>query len=158
MNSPYGVLATSYQGQPFAHVNIFAYDPNDHAIYIHNAEHGRTPHNISIDERVCFTAAEMGRLLPAKSAQNFSVEYSSVVIFGSAEIITELDPLLHGLQLLLNKYFPEHKPGKDYANLDQSQLDGVIIIKINILEWSAKQKIAPNDFPGAFSFQEIGNE
>ena len=154
-NSSFGFLATSYQGQPFAHVNIFAYDPDDHAIYLHNAEQGRTPHNISIDERVCFTVAEMGRLLPAKSARNFSVEYSSVVIFGTAEIITDPDQLLHGLQLLLIKYFPDYEAGKDYPQLDLSQLEGVIVIKINILEWSAKQKMATDDFPGAFYFHEI---
>ena len=37
---------------------------------------------------MCFSAAEMGRLLPADTALEFSVEYASVIAFGKARLVT----------------------------------------------------------------------
>jgi len=151
-NSPYGVVATVYQGQPFAQSNIFAYDSEQHAVYLHNSEHGRTPDNIRTNKRVCFTTSQIGRLLPAKKACNFSVEYASVVIFGTANIIQDPDEKVLGLNHLMNKYFTNFEAGKDYPFIEQEQLKGTAVIRIDILEWSAKCNQAAPDFPGAFHF------
>ncbi|NJK79079.1 MAG: pyridoxamine 5'-phosphate oxidase family protein, partial [Chloroflexaceae bacterium] len=47
-----------------------------------------------------------GRLLPADVALEFSVEYSGVMVFGSATIVQDEAEASHALQLLLDKYFP----------------------------------------------------
>ena len=65
----FGVLATSVQDQPFVNINLFAYDPEKRAVYLHHASRGRTMENLRRNRRVCFTAAEMGRLLPAAQAR-----------------------------------------------------------------------------------------
>ena len=76
--APVGVLATASDGQPFINSNLFVYDQAAHAIYLHTARTGRTRTNVEANERVCFHAFEMGRLLPADTALEFSVEYGGV--------------------------------------------------------------------------------
>jgi len=148
--SPFGVLGTADSDQPFLNSKLFVYDEVTNAIYLHGAPQGRTPDNIRANDRVCFTVSEMGRLLPADEACEFSVEYASVVVFGRAQILSELDDMIYGLQLLLDKYFPDHLPGNHYPTLDSKQVTGAAVYRITVESWSGKQKQAPPDFPGAF--------
>jgi nitroimidazol reductase NimA-like FMN-containing flavoprotein (pyridoxamine 5'-phosphate oxidase superfamily) len=151
--APHGVLATDSDGQPFMNPNLFAYDPTPHALYLHTSDEGRTFRNVQVNPRVCFTAYEMGRLLPSpeRTGRGFSVEYSSVVVFGRAVILTDPSEMLAGLRLLMEKYFPHLQAGQDYQPLQVDELHGTAVYRIEIESWSAKRKSAPEDFPGAFS-------
>jgi nitroimidazol reductase NimA-like FMN-containing flavoprotein (pyridoxamine 5'-phosphate oxidase superfamily) len=150
--APWGVLATSYEGQPYVNSNLFAFDEIAHAIYLHTAREGRTRANVEQDGRVCFTMGEMGRLLPADTALAFSVEYASVVVFGQATLVTDAVEARHGLQLLLDKYFPHLEPDQDYRPITDGELAQTAVYRIQIEAWSAKKKEAPADFPGAFFY------
>lgn len=151
--TPIGMLAMAADGQPFVNVNLFAYDRERHAVYIHHAAEGRMVETLRLNPRVCFTAAEMGRLLPAPRSRGFSVEYASVVIFGTAAEAVETGEMLHGLRLVMAKYAAHLAPGADYAVLSEDELNGVSVFRIDIAAWSAKRKVAPEDFPGAYRFQ-----
>jgi nitroimidazol reductase NimA-like FMN-containing flavoprotein (pyridoxamine 5'-phosphate oxidase superfamily) len=50
---------------------------------------GRVRANIERHDRVCFEASEAGRFLPSNVALEFSVQYASVVAFGTARIIKD---------------------------------------------------------------------
>jgi nitroimidazol reductase NimA-like FMN-containing flavoprotein (pyridoxamine 5'-phosphate oxidase superfamily) len=151
-HAPWGVLATSYEGQPYVNSNLFAFDEAVHAIYLHTAREGRTRTNVERDGRVCFTVGEMGRLLPADTALAFSVEYASVVVFGQATLVMGEVEARHGLQLLLDKYFPHLRPDRDYRPITDGELAQTAVYRIQIEAWSAKKKEAAADFPGAFLY------
>lgn len=150
--SPIGVLAMSADGQPIVNINLFAYDPRRRAVYIHHASEGRMVETLRANSRVCFTAAEMGRLLPAPRSRGFSVEYASVVVYGTAVEAADPQEMLHGLRLIMAKYAAHLAPGEDYAVLGEDELHGVRVYRIDIAAWSAKRKQAPEDFPGAYRF------
>lgn len=145
-----GTLATVKDEQPFLVTLLFVYDPSRHAIYIHKGKRGRAQDNLSENPRVCFTVAEMGRLLPAVTALNFSVEYQSVVVFGSAVPVEDPVEAEQSLQALLDKYFSHLKPGIDYRPITPTELDATAVYRIDIEEWSGKRKQVDEDFPGAF--------
>jgi nitroimidazol reductase NimA-like FMN-containing flavoprotein (pyridoxamine 5'-phosphate oxidase superfamily) len=149
---PFGMIATEYEGQPFLKPTSFVYDEAEHAIYIHGALVGRMRTNIELNPRVSFCVAEMGRLLPADTAMEVGVEYSSVVVFGKAEILKDADQARHGLQLLLDRYFPHLKPRIDYREILPEELDITAVYRIKIDSWSGKEEHARPDFPGAFSY------
>jgi hypothetical protein len=153
--APFGILATSLHDQPYAHSNLFAYDPQERVIYLHSAAEGRTIDNVRQNPKVCFTVAKMGRLLPKPQARNFSVEYGSVVVFGVARLVEEPEEMLHGLRLLMEKYAPHLQPGTDYSPLSEAELEGVAVYRIEIAGWSAKRKQAEQDFPGAYDFADV---
>src|SRR5262245_59075884 len=157
--APVGALATSQGGQPFLNTNLYVYDEAAHAIYMHTAKVGRTRDNIEGgqnhdgEERVCFSVMEMGRLLPTWEALEFSVEYSGVVIFGRAQIVEDKAEARHGLQILLDKYAPLLRPGRDYRAIADDELGRTSVYRIRIDSWSGKRETAPGDYPGAYPYQ-----
>jgi nitroimidazol reductase NimA-like FMN-containing flavoprotein (pyridoxamine 5'-phosphate oxidase superfamily) len=102
--------------------------------------------------KVCFTISEIGRLLPAAEALEFSVEYTGVVVFGRGQVINDLTEAKHGLQQILDKYAPHLKPGQDYRPIVEEELKRTAVFRIAIEEWSGKKKEVPPDFPGAFYY------
>jgi uncharacterized protein len=135
-----GVLATVFEGQPFLNTNLFVYDREAHAIYLHTARKGRTRTNIELEPRVCFSVSEMGRLLPADVALEFSVEYRSVVVFGRASIVASEREATAALQMLLDKYFGHLQPGIDYRPPVPEELVRTTVIRVDIDSWSGKKK------------------
>lgn len=152
--APYGVLATVHEGQPFANQNIFVYDEPANAIYLHTARVGRTRANVEGAAKVCFSVSEMGRLLPADVALEFSVEYKGVIVFGQATVIEDEAEATEALQLLLDKYFPHLQAGVDYRPPVAEELKRTSVYRIDIEQWSGKQKQVAEDFPGAFFYGE----
>jgi nitroimidazol reductase NimA-like FMN-containing flavoprotein (pyridoxamine 5'-phosphate oxidase superfamily) len=153
--APFGTLATARDGQPFVNMNIFVYDESANAIYLHTARAGRTRSNVEAEERVCFGVSEMGRLLPAPTALHFSVEYAGVVVFGRAKIVEDEAEAERALQQLLDKYAPHLRPGRDYRPIQPEELAVTAVYRIDIEEWSGKQKVAPADHPGAFLYGQV---
>lgn len=150
--APFGVLATANNGQPFISINLFVFDETARAIYLHTARTGRTRANIESNERICFSVGEMGRLLPGKTAMEMSIEYGSVVLFGRASVILDPTEATHALQLLVDKYFPHLRPGRDYHPITIEELERTSVYRIQIEEWSGKRKQAADEFPGAFTY------
>ncbi len=153
---PFGMIATDYEGQPFIKPTSFAYDEDENAIYIHGALAGRMRTNLELNPRVSFSIAEMGRLLPADTAKEVGVEYASVVVFGSMEVVSDADEARHGLQLLLDRYFPHLKPGTDYQPIMPRDLETTAVYRIKIDLWSGKEEHARPDYPGAFNYPVAG--
>jgi nitroimidazol reductase NimA-like FMN-containing flavoprotein (pyridoxamine 5'-phosphate oxidase superfamily) len=150
--APYGVLATATGYQPFLNANTFVYDDGAHAIYMHTAREGRTPANIKANPHVCFMVSEMGRLLPAEKAMEFSCEYAGVIVFGRAELIQNEEEARRALQMLLDKYFPHLRLGDHYRPASRDELDVTAVFRIRIEQWSGKQKREAARFPGAFPY------
>jgi nitroimidazol reductase NimA-like FMN-containing flavoprotein (pyridoxamine 5'-phosphate oxidase superfamily) len=148
----YGVLGTSSAEQPFLTSLIYVYDEAEQAIYLHSAIQGRARSNVLANPNVCFTVSEIGRFLPAEVALEFSVEYSSVVIFGQCSVVSSNEEARNALQKHLDKYFPHLKASQDYRPITEDELRKTSVLKISIEEWSGKKKSEASDFPGAFHF------
>jgi nitroimidazol reductase NimA-like FMN-containing flavoprotein (pyridoxamine 5'-phosphate oxidase superfamily) len=149
-----GVLATVDDGQPFINSNLYVYDDARDCIYMHTAKHGRTRTNLDQPEaRVCFSIMEIGRLLPAPTAKNFSVEYAGVVVFGTGCVIEDPDEAKHALQILMDKYAAHLTVDSDYAAPTYDDLKTTAVYRINIESWSGKKKEVADDFPGAYWYQ-----
>lgn len=139
----HGVLATADDGQPFAYPRLYVYDePADRnaygAIYIHGAKAGRTWSNLQANPRVCFNIAEMGELLAAKKASEFNVNFASVVVFAEMYVVEDRAEAERGLQLLLDKYFPQHRPGRDYEPISEADIQKTAVYRLDIMSWSGK--------------------
>ena len=151
----FGTMATAKGDQPFLVTRNFAYDETAHAIYMHGAKKGRTHDKAMEAPRVCFSASEAGRLLPAKRAMNLGTEFGGVVAFGRLHLVDDAAEARHGLQLLCSKYFPHLEPGVDYETTTEADLKVTAVLRIDIESWSGKEKKAPEDFPGAFYFHDV---
>ena len=155
--APWGVLTTRGEGRIFPNANLFVYDPEAHALFLHTARVGRSRTNLEGPEgaSVSFVAATVGRLLPAAEALEFSVEYASVVVFGRGRVVEDPDDARRALQLLLDKYAPHLEPGRDYRPITDAELKRTTVYRVDVEAWSGKEKAADPDFAGAFRLPEL---
>lgn len=137
-----GFLATVDGNQPFVTPYSFWFD-GDH-IYFHGAKKGRSKEIMQQNPRVCFTVAERGRYLPARRAMDFSVEYASVMAFGTGRMVEAQEEQLYALQGLMDKYFPHLKPEKDYDPIIKKDLRPTGVYAVDIETMSGKRKAEPD--------------
>lgn len=149
-----GTLALTHDGQPFVNTNLFYYDEAAHCIYVHTARVGRTRAVVEVSPRVCFSVMEMGRLLPAPEALEFSVEYAGVTMFGAAHVVTDEAEATDALQKLLDKYAPHLTAGEDYRPPIPEEVTRTTVMRVDIEAWSGKKKEVPLDFAGAFWYDD----
>jgi hypothetical protein len=55
--------------------------------------------------------------------------------------------------MLLDKYAPHLRPGRDYRPITDDELARTSVYQIDIDLWSGKRETAPEDYPGAFTYQ-----
>lgn len=148
-----GRLATVHDGRPFLNANLFVYDADRRAIYLHTARRGRTRDNVEAAHPApaCFEISEMGRILPAEEALEFSVEYAGVVVFGDIAIVDDEGEAERALQALLDKAAPHLRPGRDYRAIQPDELRRTSVYRLDVRSWSGKRKVVDDAFPGAFA-------
>ena len=136
----YGVLATCKDGQPFTVARNFAYDPERHAIFFHGARKGHTFETVGEGTLANLNVSEMGEWILAERAMNFGVKYKGVVVFGTLRVEDDPDEQKRGLQLLMDKHFPELKPDVDYEATTDVDLKVTAVLRLDVESWSGKEK------------------
>lgn len=149
-----GTLATLHGDQPFVNTNLFVYDESAHSIILHTARVGRTRANVEQHNKVCFSVMELGRLLPAPEALEFSAEYAGMVAFGTMRIVSDEAEALAALQLLMDKYAPHLRAGRNYRPPVPEEISRTSVFRIAIESWSAKKKEVDEGFAGAYFYSE----
>ena len=137
-----GHIATSVDGQPFINTSTFWYDEAGHQIVFHSNIAGRIRSNIEYNPKVSFEASELGQMLPSNVALEFSLQYRSVVAFGTARVVTDPEEMRRLLYGLIGKYFPALKAGQEYREIDEKELRATSVYVIKIEEWSGKENWA----------------
>jgi len=134
-----GHIATRWDDQPFVTPILFWYDAQRHEIYFHTNITGRLRANIERNEKVCFEASRMGRLLPANTALEFGLQYESAVAFGRGRLLDDAEEAGRALYRLIEKYFPGMKPGVEYRPITDQELKRTAVYAIAIESWSGKR-------------------
>lgn len=154
--APVGTLAVPLDdAPPHLNSNLFAFDEDGPTIWVHTARTGALRDALSEPRPVSFTVFEMGRMLPADEALEFSVEYSGVVVRGTGRLVTEVERKEAGLQRILDKYAPHLRPGRDYRPIVTEELKRTAVYRIDVESWSGKEKKADDDFAGAYRYRDV---
>jgi nitroimidazol reductase NimA-like FMN-containing flavoprotein (pyridoxamine 5'-phosphate oxidase superfamily) len=134
-----GHIASSRDGQPFLNPSTFWFDEQNYQIVFHSNVVGRVRSNIETNPRLCFEASELGKMLPSNVALEFSLQFRSVIVFGTARLITDPDEARRVLYALIHKYFPLMEPGREFREITDKELRATSIYAIQIEEWSGKE-------------------
>lgn len=134
-----GHIASTRGRQPFLNPSTFWFDEENHQIVFHSNVTGRIRSNIESNSRVCFEASELGNLLPSNVALEFSLQYRSVIVFGTASLITDMGEARRVMHGLIHKYFPKMTPGKEFREITDKELKRTSVYAIRIEEWSGKE-------------------
>ena len=134
-----GHIASAREGRPFVNPTTFWFDEANHQIIFHSNISGRVRSNIESNPRVCFEASELGKMLPANIALEFSLQFRSVIVFGSARLLTDPEEARRVLNGLIHKYFPAMTAGKEFRQITDKELKRTSVYAIRIEDWSGKE-------------------
>jgi len=152
--APYATIGMNGEDFPHLNMNVFYYDRVERAIYFHTAKEGATRMRVGHGTKVTFTVSSMGRLLPAKTATQMSVEYRSVMVQGEISIVDDANLSQVKMSRFVGKYFPHLKAGSDYEVISMEEISSITVYRIAIAAWVGKRKKERDDFPGAFLFSQ----
>lgn len=130
-----GRLATNGpEGYPYVVPVHYVYSHGK--LYIHGLPKGQKLDNIAADSRVGFEIDEMLGLQyeGVEDPCDVNTEYNSVIITGSARLLTEAEDKRKALGWIVAKYTP-HLAGKE---LPDNMVKGTAVIEIEILECTGK--------------------
>jgi nitroimidazol reductase NimA-like FMN-containing flavoprotein (pyridoxamine 5'-phosphate oxidase superfamily) len=134
-----GHVASARDGQPFLNPSTFWFDEEQHQIIFHSNLSGRIRSNIEANPNVCFEASELGKLLPSNVALEFSLQFRSVTVFGTARLVSNPEEVRRVLYGLIHKYFPAMNPGKDFRQITDKELARTSVYAVQIEGWSGKE-------------------
>lgn len=126
-------------GQPF--VIPTAYGRVGDRLYIHGSPASRMLRSLQNSVEVCVTVTLLDGLVLARSAFHHSMNYRSVVIFGTATTVEDADQKLEAL-----KAFTEHVvPGRwtEVRQPNRQELQGTLVLSLPLTEASAKVRTGP---------------
>lgn len=127
------------EGQPF--VIPTAYGRVDDQLYIHGSPASRMLRSLQTQIEVCVTVTLLDGLVLARSAFHHSMNYRSVVIFGSARTVTDPDEKWQAL-----KAFTEHVVPQRWSEVrppTPQELKGTLVLALPLTEASAKIRTGP---------------
>ncbi len=150
--APYAIAGVNGDEYPHLHMNTFYFDKDERAIYMHTAREGATRMRVGTGAKVTFTISSMGRLLPARTATQMSVEYRSVMIHGRISIVEDQELSRDKMSKFVQKYFAHLMAGTDYEPISAEEIADITVYRITIDSWIGKRKRERDDFPGAFMF------
>src|SRR5262245_54923734 len=117
-----GHIASAQDSQPFLNPTTFWFDEANHQIVFHSNVAGRIRSNIESNSKVAFGTSELGKMLPANVALEFSLQFRSVVIFGTARLVYDPEEARRVMYGLIHKYFPEMTAGKEFREITDKEL------------------------------------
>jgi nitroimidazol reductase NimA-like FMN-containing flavoprotein (pyridoxamine 5'-phosphate oxidase superfamily) len=130
-----GHLSTINEGGfPYTVAVHFVHDGG--AIYFHCLPQGEKLDNIAHCPKVCFEADEMTDLILQKQDNPCGADtvYESVVVLGTAKIITDDAEKRKILGRIVQKYTPNFKG----AEIPESGIQGTAVVKISIIRMTGK--------------------
>jgi uncharacterized protein len=121
-------------GSPMVLPTLFARD-GDH-VYVHGSPASRLLRTGKRGVPICLTVMLLDGFVMAKSAFHHSVNYRSVVVFGTAEEVIDRDEKLRALTLLVDHVHPDRSAESRPPNDDE--LKKTLVLRLPLDEASAK--------------------
>ncbi|CAM3625275.1 pyridoxamine 5'-phosphate oxidase family protein [Deinococcus frigens] len=143
-----GRVATVWQSEdgfpfPFITTLAFAYRPGTHDVVYHTNITGRLWANVGQGHPATFEATEIGCLLPSNNPLELSVQYRSVVAFGTARLLTEREEARAALTVLSERLFPDLRIGQQTRPILDADLARTSVYSLAVTRWSGKENWPP---------------
>jgi nitroimidazol reductase NimA-like FMN-containing flavoprotein (pyridoxamine 5'-phosphate oxidase superfamily) len=126
-------------GQPF--VIPTGYGRTGDNLYIHGSAASRMLRNLDKGIPVCITVTLLDGLVLARSIFNHSMNYRSVMVFGTAVAVRDEQEKLEALRLLSEHILPGRWADSRLPN--EKELKQTLVLRLPIEEFSAKVRQGP---------------
>ncbi|MEA5597248.1 pyridoxamine 5'-phosphate oxidase family protein [Rivularia sp. UHCC 0363] len=122
--------------QPF--VIPTAYGRVDDKLYIHGSPASRMLRTLDRGIEVCVTVTLLDGLVLARSAFHHSMNYRSVVIFGTATLVNNTEEKSEALRAFTEHVIPQR--WKEVRQPSKQELEGTMVLSLPLTEASAKMR------------------
>jgi nitroimidazol reductase NimA-like FMN-containing flavoprotein (pyridoxamine 5'-phosphate oxidase superfamily) len=134
-------VAYAVDGQP--HILPFLYVYEDGALYLHGVPASATIKALREGAPVCASVTILDGFVASRAAKSHSANYRSVVVFGRAEVVADLEEKRRAFERMTERIFSGRGAGQDYAHASVKDLRGVELLAIRVEEMSAKARSGP---------------
>ena len=124
-------LALSENGRPYIVPLCFGY--KDNTLYFHSAREGKKLDILRKNNNVCFEIDIDKELVKGKKACNCSMKYRSVIGFGRAELIDDIEQKRRALNIIMQNYF------EGLFRYPEESIENIVIIKVEIESMTGKK-------------------
>ena len=115
-------------------------DQNPERIYLHGSIRSRVMELLATGSPVCVTVTLTDGLVYSRKAMNHSMNYRSVVLFGTARELTDHDEKFALFDQMVQRYFPDRILERDYNPPPAADLGVTSLVEVQIEEWNAKAR------------------
>jgi len=106
----------------------------DNYLYLHSAPEGRKIEILRKNNNICFEVDLKTELITSENACKWGMKYLSVVGFGKAQIVNDIEEKKKALNIIMNK----HSNESSFEYLEAA-IKNVVIIKVRITELAGKK-------------------
>lgn len=128
------VLRIAFNDEPAPYIVPLLFVYQGDYFYFHSAREGKKIELLKKNTILSFEIDQLEELVPNHHPCQWSLEFSSIIGHGKASFIEDRDEKEMALNLLMEK----HRGGADHSFSDSS-LEGVVVIRIEILEMTGKR-------------------
>lgn len=117
------------------------YGRKDNLVYVHGSNASRMMNDLSVGIPMCLSVTKVNGIVLARSAFHHSMNYESVVLFGTAVLIEDYDEKMEALKVVSENILPGRW---DETRLPiPKEMKATKVLKIEIEEASAKVRTGP---------------
>jgi len=128
-------------GLPYVIPLTYHYDcKSPDLIYLHGSTRSRAMEVLATGAPVCVTVTLADGLVYSRKAMNHSMNYRSVVLFGTAREVTHPEEKFELFAQMVQRYFPDRLLERDYDPPPESDLGVTSLVEMRIEEWNAKAR------------------
>ena len=125
-------------GQPY--VLPMVYGRDEHMLYLHGSAAGRNLNALASGEAVCVTVTLVDGLVLARSGFHSSINYRSVVVLGSADLVVDAERE-RALKIISDHVVPGR--WEALRPVKHAELEQTTVLRMDIVEASAKIRTGP---------------
>ncbi|HEY1729839.1 MAG TPA: pyridoxamine 5'-phosphate oxidase family protein [Candidatus Baltobacteraceae bacterium] len=126
-----------------------AFGRDGDSIYLHGSAAAQWCKRMSEGVPVCVTVTLTDGLVLARSTFKHSMNYRSVMIFGAAQLVSNIEEKLHGLECIVEHLVPGRS--REARSPNENELKATSVVKLSLEEASAKVRTGgPLDDRGDF--------
>jgi len=128
-------------GQPFVIPMGYHFDPAEpDRLYLHGSPTSRAVRHAVSGAPLSIAVTLLEGLVYSRTALYHSMNYRSVVCFGTGREVTEAATQRRVFAGMVARYFPGRTAGRDYAEPPAEHLEATTLVEVRIEEWSAKAR------------------
>lgn len=134
-NGKFITVAMCRNAEPYIVTLSYGYDKVNQTLYFHSSTKGLKLDFLNANKNVCATIIEDGGYVKNECAH----EYTSVVLFGTMEVVYDLEEKKRGMQVLLNHLEENADVRKKMILKSEEAYKNMAILKLCITNFKAKK-------------------